>query len=189
MVAGMSSGATAALVCNPIEIIKTRQQNFAPGGVRYTGPIHGLSTVYTAEGVAGLWRGTVVSMMRSAAVTGPHLTAYSATKELLVAEGWMADATPAHLVSSAFSALCGIVCNHPLDLVRNRLYTQPLNPDGTGVNYRGMVDCASKMLKHEGGRSFYKGFVAHYFRVGPHYVITFCVMEQLQAALRSARAL
>ena len=37
---------------------------------------------------------------RSAAVTGPHLTTYTLTKEHVLRLGWMADATPLHVLSS-----------------------------------------------------------------------------------------
>ena len=48
MAAGMCSGATAALVCNPIELVKTRQQGEQKFG--YRGPIDGLRQLYASEG-------------------------------------------------------------------------------------------------------------------------------------------
>jgi len=183
MAAGMTSGATAALVCNPIELVKTRQQAQGSGvsSFKYKGPIDGMRQLHAAEGVAGMWRGTPVSMVRSAMVTGPHLTTYTGVKETFVANGWMGDATPLHIVASLCGGLAGICCNHPLDLVRNRLYNQPINEPPL---YTSAVDCARKVLASDGVLGFYRGFWSHYMRVGPHYVITFVFLEKIKKLLQ-----
>ena len=76
-------------VCNPIELVKTRQQSVgqAPGGHA----LGRLRRIYQADGLQGLWRGTGVSMARSAAVTGPHLTTYTLTKEHALRQAWLSD--------------------------------------------------------------------------------------------------
>ena len=68
-------------------------------------------------------------------------------------------------------------------MVRNRLYSQPLGPDGEGVLYRGALDCARTLAQTEGLRGFYRGFWSHYIRVGPHYVLTFTFLEQIKRLL------
>lgn len=189
MAAGMTSGALAALVCNPIELVKTRQQGASTSGAaafRYKGPLDGLQKLHASEGFAGMWRGTSISMMRSAMVTGPHLTTYTGVKQLMVERQLMPDAPPLHMLASLSGALAGILCNQPLDVVRNRLYNQPLGPRGEGTLYSGAVDCARKLAQADGVRGFYRGFWSHYMRVGPHYVLTFTFLEQIKAALRPA---
>jgi solute carrier family 25 protein 34/35 len=187
MLAGMTSGAIAALVCNPIELVKTRQQA-GHGGDKFSGPIDGLRKLHASEGVVGMWRGTGVSMIRSAAVTGPHLTTYTGVKDLFVRKGWLNDAPPLHILASLAGGLTGILCNHPIDLIRNRLYDQPVAADGRGLHYTGAVDCARKLVRAEGAAALYRGFMAHYIRVGPHYVITFTILEQLKRILVNDRA-
>jgi len=185
MLAGMSSGAIAALVCNPIELVKTRQQAAGAGisSFKYKGPIDGIRQLVQTEGMAGLWRGTPVSMLRSAMVTGPHLTTYTAVKDLCIARGWLQDAPPLHMLASLAGGFTGICCNQPLDVVRNRLYSQPLGADGKGTLYSGALDCAKQLAGAEGVRGFYRGFLSHYIRVGPHYVLTFTFLEQIKKAL------
>ena len=187
MAAGMASGAIAAFVCNPIELVKTRQQAAAAGsgGVafKYGGPLDGFRQLHATEGVAGMWRGTGVSMLRSAMVTGPHLTTYSTIKETFVARGWLADAPPLHMLASLTGALAGIVCNQPLDVVRNRLYNQPVGPSGEGTLYTGALDCGTQLVRAEGVLGLYRGFTSHYLRVGPHYVLTFVFLEQIKRAI------
>ena len=65
MLAGMTSGATAALVCNPIELVKTRQQGSTggAGAFKYKGPIDGFRQLHKAEGVkgaCGVWGSVLV---------------------------------------------------------------------------------------------------------------------------------
>jgi len=178
MAAGMSSGAIAALVCNPIELVKTRQQAAGGGAV-----LDGFRQLHAAEGLAAMWRGTAVSMCRSAMVTGPHLTTYTALKEAVAARGWLADAPPLHMLASLAGAFAGVCCNQPLDVVRNRLYNQPIGADGQGTLYAGAIDCAKQLLRSEGPLGLYRGFSSHYLRVGPHYVLTFTFLEQIKKAL------
>eukprot|EP00957_Ditylum_brightwellii_P111985 8539799-Ditylum_brightwellii.AAC.1 len=59
---------------------------------------------------------------------------------------------------------------------------QPLNADGSGQLYRGMIDCFVKSAKNEGVLSLYNGFVPNFSRVVPRVVIVFIVMENLKAA-------
>lgn len=56
MASGMSSGAIAALICNPIELVKTQQQGQTSFG--YRGPLDGLRQLYKGGGLCGMWRGT-----------------------------------------------------------------------------------------------------------------------------------
>ena len=74
-------------------------------------------------------------MVRSAMVTGPHLTTYSTVKEMFIHRKWLEDAPPLHMAASLAGAFAGISCNHPLDLVRNRLYVHPIQ------NSTDMVVC------------------------------------------------
>tara|TARA_B110001452_G_scaffold266847_1_gene274822 strand:- start:1288 stop:2217 length:930 start_codon:yes stop_codon:yes gene_type:complete len=170
MAAGMCSGAIAALVCNPIELVKTRQQGEQKFG--YRGPIDGLRQLRASEGFWGMWRGTGVSMARSAAVTGPHLTTYSMVKERVLAGGWLSDTTPLHILASLAGGFAGIACNHPFDTIRNRLYNQP-------ELYASAMDCARKTVVEDGVAGLYRGFWAHYMRVG-------CALLRAHAARQSS---
>ena len=87
-------------------------------------------------------------------------------RSVQVEKEWLPDTTPLHILASLCGGLTGILCNHPFDLVRNRLYNQPLTPDGKGVLYNGVADCMKKLAREEGFAGFYRGFAAHYMRVG-----------------------
>ena len=80
--------------------------------------------------------------------------------------------------ASLCSGLCVVTCMNPFDVVSTRLYNQPVK-SGVGVLYKGLVDCMMQTAKSEGLAGFYKGYWAHYLRLGPHTVLTFVFFEQL----------
>lgn len=45
--------------------------------------------------------------------------------------------------------------------------------------YRGALDVIFKVAKNEGFFSLWKGFTPYYFRLGPHTVLTFIFLEQM----------
>jgi len=42
-------------------------------------------------------------------------------------------------------------------------------------------DVLSKVIRNEGFFSLWKGFTPYYFRLGPHTVLTFIFLEQMNA--------
>ena len=45
--------------------------------------------------------------------------------------------------------------------------------------YKGAADVLAKVIKNEGFFSLWKGFTPYYFRLGPHTVLTFIFLEQM----------
>ena len=90
-------------------------------------------------------------------------------------------------VSDGFCALGAGAANvaviNPVDVLRTRLYSQPLDAAGKGVLYDGALDAASKILRIEGAGAFYKGATAHFLRVGPHTMLTFVFIGLIRRAV------
>lgn len=51
--------------------------------------------------------------------------------------------------------------------------------------YRGPVDVLAKVVRNEGVFALWKGFMPYYFRLGPHTVLTFIFLEQLNASYKN----
>ena len=49
--------------------------------------------------------------------------------------------------------------------------------------YSGNVDCAMKILKHEGVLGFYKGFGTFLIRIGPHVSMTLILLDVMKRNL------
>lgn len=199
--AGACSGVVSAYVANPLDLIKTRLQAHGRGillkqtagaaaqpqmstsfrsgwhSVVHSGRAVGLSPVQA------LWRGSHVNAVRSAFATGSNMPAYTLAKEHLLRRGFQDDPL-LHMVCGFTSGIATCVANNPIDVLRSRLYNQPLNADGSGALYRGMLHAAGRILSAEGPLAFYKGFVAHCMRAAPHYILAFTFMEEIKRWLR-----
>ncbi|KAI8907819.1 mitochondrial carrier domain-containing protein [Gorgonomyces haynaldii] len=177
MLAGSLCGVMGALACNPFELIKTRLQSAShlPNAVGhqhgYTGVMSGLYRIYSQEGFLGLYRGSVLSMGRSIVGSGTNLASYSLMKEALITDyGWK-DSVWLDMIAGLASGAVSCVFMNPIDVVRTRFYNQPyLN--GKGQLYTSGIDAISKIVKHEGLTAFYKGFLTHFLRIGPHFCCT-----------------
>ena len=132
-----------------------------------------------------MYAGAEASAARSSINTAVNLTTYTMVKEALVASKLLGEeGTVVHLASALASAGAGCAVTHPLDVMRTRLYMQPKDASGRGKLYSGLLDCVTKVARKEGFRGFYKGFQAHFMRIGPHLVLTFFMLEKFKAGMR-----
>jgi len=56
------------------------------------------------------------------------------------------------LMAGTIGGACGIFVGHPLDTIKVRLQTS--------ARYKGIIDCSTQTLRHEGPLAFFKGVVA-----------------------------
>jgi solute carrier family 25 protein 34/35 len=225
LLAGGTSGGVAALVCNPLDRLKTLLQLAGQPGTRPIGtspagaaPIEAagggrggaggasalpgvassppptremlhpprtlsqiVRDILAREGVRGFWRGASVNVARSVFGTAVQLSTNSRLQEL------MAAAKVPQCASS--DALCALVASvflvftiSPTDVVRARLYAQPLGQDGVGLHYRGPFHCARRIVQAEGPAGLFKGVVASWLRVGPHTTISLVLVAAFKRA-------
>lgn len=50
--------------------------------------------------------------------------------------------------------------------------------------YKGAGDVIVKVVRNEGVFALWKGFTPYYFRLGPHTVLTFIFLEQMNKAYK-----
>lgn len=55
--------------------------------------------------------------------------------------------------------------------------------DAAGVKFRGPLDCAAQILRHEGVGAFMKGWTASFFRLGPHFVMSMPLLELMRRVM------
>ena len=175
--AGASSGVLGAMAGSPFFLVKTRLQSYSPSlGVgtqhHYKNALDGMSQIYKAEGVKGLYRGMGASMFRTGAGSSVQLPTYFFAKRRLIKHFGMTDGPALHLLSSTASGFVVCLVMHPPDTTMNRLYNQ------RGDKYKGIVDCFAKTIRTEGVLALYKGFSAHLARILPHTVLTLSLAEQ-----------
>ena len=200
--AGSTSGVLAAIAGSPFFLIKVRLQvqsdltrqlsssasssPILPVGHQhaYRGAVSGLLSIYRDEGVRGLYRGATAAMMRVGVGSGVQLSTYDRVKLWTVRESGgrlTAADVSTHFIASMVSGLAVTLAMNPFDVISTRMYNQRVEA-GRGAVYRNPVDCALKIARTEGPMGFYKGFVPHYLRLGPHTILTFVFWEQLKQA-------
>ena len=184
VLSGLAAGVIGAALGSPFFLVKTRLQSFSPVNPvgfqhQYRSTWDGLVQIYRREGLLnGLFSGMNAAMLRTGVGSAVQLATYDKCKELLTRHisiyNNLAIAFGASLTSGFF--VC--IAMNPFDVIMTRLYNS-----GHHL-YAGPIDCMVRTVQTEGFMALYKGFGAHYLRIGPHTVLTFVFLEALRSSFR-----
>lgn len=179
---GVVAGGTGAFVGTPAEVslIRMTADGRLPLNERrnYTSVFNALSRIVREEGLFTLWRGTIPTMGRAMVVNAAQLASYSQAKQYLVAKCKFTEGISLHFVASMISGLITTIASMPVDIAKTRIQNMKTMPDGR-PEYRGTVDVLGKVIRQEGPLALWKGFTPYYCRLGPHTVLTFIFLEQM----------
>lgn len=179
-----TAGAIGSFVGTPAEIALIRMT--ADGGLppnlrrNYKGVLNATSRIINEEGVKTLWRGCKPTVARAVVVNVAQLVTYSTVKEKLLSTSYFNDNIMCHFASSMISGLVTTVASMPVDICKTRIQNMKVI---NGVpEYKGAIDVFTKIVRNEGFFSLWKGFTPYYARIGPHTVLMFIFLEQLNTA-------
>eukprot|EP00056_Hartaetosiga_gracilis_P003314 m.62602 g.62602 ORF g.62602 m.62602 type:complete len:305 (+) comp11410_c0_seq1:46-960(+) len=180
---GMCAGAIGATIGTPSEIALIRMS--ADGSLplaerrNYTSAFNAIFRIAREEGVLALWRGCTPTVGRAMVVNAAQLATYSRAKQFI---GNHTELTgiPLHFSASMVSGLATTIASMPVDILKTRL--QNMKYINGVPEYKGALDVAMTIVRKEGVLSLWKGFIPYYTRLGPHTVITFILLEQMNAA-------
>ena len=142
--------------------------------------------VVRTEGYAGLMRGLSIAVPRMAWQNMAEITAYDMTKDLLRKHFGMEDGLPLFFFGSLSAGFFGAYLGNPLDCIKTRVYNNPRGPDGKPL-YKGPLDVAVKMVRHEGILSFWKGVVPLWIHVSAFSIAVFVTYDMLRLQLRKLK--
>lgn len=114
-------------------------------------------------------------------VNAAQLASYSQAKQYLVRSGYFNEGIKLHFVASMMSGFITTVASMPVDIAKTRLQNMKVSADGK-AEYRGTVDVLSRVVRQEGLFALWKGFTPYFCRLGPHTVLTFIFLEQMNTA-------
>uniref|UniRef100_K3X0R2 Mitochondrial dicarboxylate carrier n=1 Tax=Globisporangium ultimum (strain ATCC 200006 / CBS 805.95 / DAOM BR144) TaxID=431595 RepID=K3X0R2_GLOUD len=180
---GMAGGALGGAFGNPADIVNIRMQadSRLPEAQRrnYKHAIDGLIRVKREEGTAALLRGVRPNIIRAMLLTTGQIAAYDLAKSTLLANTLVPlhDNFQTHVLASMVAGLVATTACAPADVVKTRLMNMQHN------EYASATDCFLKVVKHEGLRGLYKGWLPAYMRLGPQTLLTFVFLEQLRKRL------
>ncbi|KAK5889720.1 hypothetical protein CesoFtcFv8_015697 [Champsocephalus esox] len=178
---GMTAGATGAFVGTPAEValIRMTADGRLPADQKrgYSNVFNALARITREEGVTTLWRGCIPTMARAVVVNAAQLASYSQTKQAMLDSGYLQDGILCHFCASMISGLVTTAASMPVDIVKTRIQNMRMI-DGK-PEYKNGMEVLVQVVRNEGFFSLWKGFTPYYARLGPHTVLTFIFLEQM----------
>ncbi|EDW93452.1 mitochondrial 2-oxoglutarate/malate carrier protein [Drosophila yakuba] len=182
MAMGIVAGAFGAMCGNPAEVALIRMMSdnrLMPEERRnYKNVGDAFVRIVKDEDVVGLWRGCLPTVGRAMVVNMVQLASYSLMKDQL--RGYLHDGIPLHLTAALMSGLLTTTCSMPLDMAKTRI--QQMRVIDGKPEYSGTIDVLKRVVKNEGAFAIWKGFTPYLIRMGPHTILSFVFLEQMNKA-------
>ncbi|KAL4451237.1 hypothetical protein ABPG77_009309 [Micractinium sp. CCAP 211/92] len=168
---GVAAGLASSLVRVPTEVVKTRMQTG-----EFTHAWTALTTILRTEGRRGIFAGYGSFLLRDLPFDAIEFFAYEAAKstyQKTVLRGEREMNPAEHSVfGAAAGAVTGLVTT-PLDVLKTRLML-----DGAKGQYKGVLDCATKIIREEGTAAMFRGWEPRVMWIGIGGSVFFTVLEQ-----------
>lgn len=171
------SGGTGAALANPLDLVKTRMQAVLPTeNPPYKNTFRALVQIFQQEGFSsGLYRGWVVTSTRAAILTSAQLGSYDTIKNnILVKEFGMKDGLALHMMAAMSAGIITTTAANPVDVIKTRYMADAAH------KYKSPLDCIVKSYRADGLLGFFKGWMPSYWRLGPHTVCSFILIEKIR---------
>ncbi|KAK0928974.1 hypothetical protein LTR29_017198 [Friedmanniomyces endolithicus] len=184
-VSGFLAGTTESVVAvTPFESIKTQLIDDRKRAVpRMRGFLHGSALIFREQGVRGFFKGFVPTTARQAANSAVRFSSYTSLKQL--AQSYVAPGERlGSLATFGIGGVAGTItvyATQPIDVVKTRM--QSLDAKGF---YKNSFDCAVKIWREEGVRTFWSGSVPRLGRLVFSGGIVFAMYEKAMELLDQA---
>ncbi|MEW5310807.1 MAG: hypothetical protein WDW38_002568 [Sanguina aurantia] len=172
ILSGSLSGGLAAAVTSPIELVKTRLQAAGRNPDVPKTSLGVIRSVIKSDGVAGLWKGAMPGLVRSAILTAAQCATYDEVKRAVISTTGWSDSIGTHITSSMIAGLVTTTITNPIDVIKTRMFV--------GSGNQSILGCATAIVQRDGAAGFMKGWSASYSRLGPHTCIMFVCAEYLR---------
>jgi len=135
----------------------TKSSKKGGGERQYNGLIDVYKKTLASDGVAGLYRGFVISCVGIVVYRGCYFGFYDTLKPMLIGED--AGLAASFALGYGVTVAAGLA-SYPIDTIRRRM----MMTSGEAVKYNGSLDCTIQIFKSEGIPSFFKGAGANILR-------------------------
>ncbi|XP_063796185.1 mitochondrial adenyl nucleotide antiporter SLC25A24 [Pseudophryne corroboree] len=173
LVAGGLAGAVSRTGTAPLDRLKVMMQVHGTKG--NTNMLAGLRQMVKEGGIRSLWRGNGVNVIKIAPETAMKFWAYDQYKKLFTSESGKLG-TAERFIAGSLAGATAQTSIYPMEVMKTRLAV------GKTGQYNGMFDCAKKILKKEGVRAFYKGYLPNILGIIPYAGIDLAIYETLKNA-------
>jgi solute carrier family 25 (mitochondrial carnitine/acylcarnitine transporter), member 20/29 len=189
--AGAYAGIGNSALSGPIENIRIKLQTQPSGSRRlYSGPGDCIKKVYAVDGLSGIYRAQIPTVLREVQAYGLWFLTYEYLVQQSVSQsGVKRDDLPAWKLCT-FGAVAGLVLwvgSYPLDVIKSRMqsdvgftnkvpegeFRDKLGEMGGKRRYTGVIDCSKKIFADSGLRGFWRGLAPTLVRAIPCSAGTF----------------
>jgi len=158
--AGGLAGAMSLTVVYSLDFARTRLAADAKGkgGERqFNGLVDVYKKIMAQEGIAGLYRGFIISCVGIVVYRGFYFGLYDSFEPVInqYGENFLIKFALGYAVTVSAGLL-----SYPIDTIRRRM----MLTSGEGAKYKNSLDCAGQILKNEGFGSMMKGAGANILR-------------------------
>ena len=186
-VAGLSSGACAAIISCPAEVSLVRMSNDStmPKDQQrnYKSVVDAFTRIAKEDGVATFWRGSVPFVQRAMLVGLVQVGTFDQNKVLFETYGGIKRGTYGNVLCASFaSGLMYSIVTLPFETAKNRMAFQTPDPKTGKLPFTGTFQTISAVAKQNGALSLWNGFTPYYLRCGGHTVTMLIFVELLRDA-------
>jgi solute carrier family 25 (adenine nucleotide translocator) protein 4/5/6/31 len=161
--AGGLAGTGSLAFVYSLDYARTRLANDLKGKGGGERQFTGLFDVYkktiATDGVAGLYRGFVISAVGIFVYRGLYFGLYDTIMPMFSAEN--TNLGTRFVVGYCVTVAAGLA-SYPIDTIRRRMMMT--SGGDKSMMYKGSLDCAAQIMKNEGVKSFFKGAGANILR-------------------------
>ncbi|KAM2407206.1 hypothetical protein ACFX1X_026421 [Malus domestica] len=177
LVSGAVAGVVSRMAVAPLETIRT---HLMVGGSGHSSASHVFQSIMETDGWQGLFRGTLVNVIRVAPNKAIELFAYDTVKKHLTRpEEDLKIPIPASSIAGAVAGFSSTLCTYPLELLKTRLTVQK------GA-YNNFFDAVSKIVQQEGAAGLYRGLTPSLIGVIPYAASNYFAYDALSRAYKKA---
>lgn len=165
LASGGAAGAVSLTFVYSLDYARTRLANDSKSAKKGGGDrqFNGLIDVYkktlASDGVAGLYRGYVISCVGIIVYRGLYFGLYDSLKPVLLTGDLKDNLLASFLLGWAITIGAGLA-SYPIDTVRRRM----MMTSGEAVKYKSSLDCFQQVVAKEGTKSLFKGAGANILR-------------------------
>ncbi|XP_042339824.1 calcium-binding mitochondrial carrier protein SCaMC-1 [Plectropomus leopardus] len=170
--AGAMAGAVSRTGTAPLDRMKVFMQVHSTKSNKIS-LVGGFKQMLKEGGPMSLWRGNGINVLKIAPETAIKFMAYEKYKKLLASDPGKIQTHERFIAGSLAGATAQTVI-YPMEVMKTRLTLRK-----TG-QYSGMLDCVNKILRKEGVRAFYKGYIPNLLGIIPYAGIDLAVYESLK---------
>ncbi|KAF7967534.1 hypothetical protein HWV62_33992 [Athelia sp. TMB] len=173
MAAGVMAGLANGVVSGPVEHIRIRLQTQSDKNKLYRGPFDAMKKIYSAHGIAGIYKGQGVTLLRETTGYAVYFLAYEKLMQREMAQKGIKreEISASHAVPYGATAGYLWAVIYPIDMIKSRIQTDGFSPS-TGQKYKSALDGVRTVWRSDGIGAFTRGLGPTLIRWGINNMYT-----------------